>query len=580
MKSNSSAGGPFGRRAFVKGAAVAGAGAVAGLLPAAHSKEAARTPTAGGSASKVIASSPETVVEISSGKVRGFNRRGIFIFRGIPYGDSTSGENRFMAPRPAKPWTGIRDTLQFGRACVQPASDAQHYKYDGGNLAPSDVEDFLLHRGEGLLVPGEDCLRLNVWTPALRDSGHRPVMVFMHGGGYEACFDFDLGSYDGENLARNDVVVVTHNHRLNVFGYLNLEQIGGARFADSANVGLLDLVAVLEWVRDNIAQFGGDPSNVTIFGQSGGGGKVMALMGMPRATGLFHRAAVQSAPVLRALPSEYSNQVAVEVMQQLGLSPASVDQLQHVAVDRLVGAAAEAMSKMPRPQQTLHAEYGTTGWGPTVDGRLLPHDLFDPVAPSESAHVPLLTGSIFNEIVSALRDPVGNAMTESELQRRVDSGFGASGTAIIAAYRREYPDATPFGIYGAIAAEPFRRCAFEQAGRKAALGAAASYAYIYSWRTPMLDDQPGTFHGCDIAFVFDNAARCDHYSAGRPEALEMAKKISGAWVNFARTGNPNHSGLPHWPAYTKQYGATMIFNNRCEVRNSPEREGLALIAAS
>ena len=279
-------------------------------------------------------------------------------------------------------------------------------------------------------------------------------------------------------LARNDVVVVTHNHRLNVFGYLNLAQIGRPRFADSANVGLLDLVAVLEWVRDNIAQFGGDPGNVTIFGQSGGGGKVMALMAMPRAAGLFHRAAVQSAPMLKALTRDYSGRIAVEVMRQLGLPQGSVDQLQQVPVDGLVGAAAEAIAKLTPPRPTLHRQYGTTGWGPTVDGTLLPHDPFDPVAPRESAHVPLITGSIFNEIVSALRDPIGNAMTESELLHRTEQAFGASGAAIIAAYRRDYPDATPFGIYGAIAAEPFRRCAFEQAGRKAALGAAASYVYI------------------------------------------------------------------------------------------------------
>jgi para-nitrobenzyl esterase len=577
MKKSSAGCRQIGRRAFVQGAAIAAAEAVSAPLPAAN---AATKPGPSASIPELVASDAKTVVEISSGKIRGFNRRGIFIFRGIPYGDSTSGENRFMAPIPVKPWTGIRDTLQLGHACIQPASDSAHYNYDGENLAPSDAEDFLLHRGEGILVPGEDCLHLNVWTPAIRDSGRRPVMVYMHGGGFEAGFDFDLGSYDGESLARNDVVVVTHNHRLNVFGYLNLAQIGGPRFADSANVGLLDLVAVLEWVRDNIAQFGGDPRNVTIFGQSGGGGKVMALMAMPRATGLFHRAAVQSAPMLKALTRDYSGQIAVEVMQQLGLPQGSVDQLQHVSVDRLVGAAAEAIAKLTPPMPILHRQYGMTGWGPTVDGTILPHDPFDPVAPRESAHVPLITGSIFNEIVSALRDPIGNAMTESELLHRIEQAFGASGAAIIAAYRRDYPDATPFGIYGAIAAKPFRRCAFEQAGRKAALGAAASYVYVYSWRTPVLDDHPGTFHGCDIAFVFDNAEHCDHYSARLPEALVMAKRISGAWVNFARTGNPNHPGLPHWPAYTSEQGATMVFNDRCEIRRSPEKEGLALIAAS
>src|ERR1700688_153812 len=239
MKKSSAGCRQIGRRAFVQVAALAAAEAVSALLPAAN---AATKPEASASTPELVVSDAKTVVEISSGKIRGLNRRGIFIFRGIPYGDSTSGENRFMAPIPPKPWTGIRDTLQLGHACIQPASDSAHYNYDGGNMAPSDAENFLLHRGEGILVPGEDCLHLNVWTPAIRDSGRRPVMVYMHGGGFEAGFDFDLGSYDGESLARNDVVVVTHNHRLNVFGYLNLAQIGGPRFADSANVGLLDLV--------------------------------------------------------------------------------------------------------------------------------------------------------------------------------------------------------------------------------------------------------------------------------------------------------------------------------------------------
>jgi para-nitrobenzyl esterase len=405
-------------------------------------------------------------------------------------------------------------------------------------------------------------------------------MVFMHGGGFEGGFDNDLASYSGENLARNDVVVVTHNHRLNVFGYLNLAEIGGPRFAESANVGLLDLVAVLEWVRDNIRQFGGDAGNVTIVGQSGGGGKVLALMAVPRAKGLFHRAAVQSGPYLKAQTRDYSGQIATEVLQQLGLSKASVDQLQRVAVDRLVGAAAEAIKKLTPPKPIFHRPFGTTGWGPTVDGTVLPHDLFDPGAPPESEQVPLLTGSVLHEITNALNHPIGNAMTEGQLSSGIDEAFGASAAAIIAAYRHEYPNATPFGIYGAIAAEPFRRCAFEQARRKAALNAAPTFVYIYSWRTPVLDDRPGTFHASDISFVFDNAEVCDHYSGMHPEALVLAKRMSAAWVNFARTGNPNHPGLPHWPAYVPGEGATMIFNSQCSVRDNPEQQGLALIAAA
>src|SRR5438552_12119574 len=247
--------------------------------------------------SKVVASDEATVVETNAGKIRGFKRNGVYIFKGVPYGASTSGANRFMPPMKPAPWSGIRNALQYGRVC--PNQDYAHFNTDGKNLANTDEDAFVLHRGAAATIPGEDCLRLNLWTPEINASHKRPVMVYMHGGGFSAGSGHDLLSYDGESLARNhDVVVVTHNHRLNVYGYLNLANLGGGEYASSANVGMLDLVAVLEWVSDNVATFGGDPGSVTIFGQSGGGGKVVALMAMPAAKGLFHRAIVQSGPFL------------------------------------------------------------------------------------------------------------------------------------------------------------------------------------------------------------------------------------------------------------------------------------------
>jgi para-nitrobenzyl esterase len=374
------------------------------------------------------------------------------------------------------------------------------------------------------------------------------------------------------------VVVVTHNHRLNVFGFLNLAEMGD-KYANSANAGLLDCVAVLKWVRDNIANFGGDPGNVMIFGQSGGGGKVISLMAMPSAKGLFHRAAVQSGPFLKALEPDYSARVAAGVMQELGLPNSRVDELQQVPVDRLAGAAAETMRKLAQPQtSTFRHQFDGAGWAPTVDGNILPRHPFDPDAPLISDDVPLLTGTILNEFVSGLDHGSATSMTEAELNRKVRAEFGDKADAIIAAYRREYLHETPFGIYAAMAAAPFRRPAMEQAARKAALGRAPAYSYIYRWRTPVLDDRPGTFHACEISFVFDNAERCDHYSGMLPEALALAKQISGAWVNFARTGNPNHPGLPDWPAYTAEKRATMVFDVPCGVRNDPEGDGLRLIA--
>src|ERR1700720_3290483 len=524
------------RRSFIGGMATLGAGLAGSVIlrksaasePMTDATSKTKPVTGGCGRTLVIASDAAPVAETTSGKIRGFRRNGVCVFKGVPYGASTAGARRFMPPVKPEPWTGIRNALQYGRAC--PYLDSAHFDMNGKNLANSDEDQFLLHRGAAL-VPGEDCLRVNVWTPEINASHKRPVMVYMHGGGFTAGSGHDLLAYDGESLARNhDAVVVNHNHRLNVYGYINLGHLGGEEYARSANVGLLDLVAVLEWVRDNISTFGGDAGNVTIFGQSGGGGKVLALMAMPSAKGLFHRAIVQSGPFLKSLSPDYSGRLAELLLSELGLSKSQLSELQTIPVDRLTGAATEAMKKMPRPKPSLRRTYGEYDWGPTVDGLILPRHPFDPGAPPISADVPLLTGTDLHEGVSGLDRPDANAMGAEELNRLVKEELGDRSQAIIDAYRRDYPKANPFDLYATIAAASFRRPAFEQASRKAALGNATAYSYIYSWRTPVLDNRPGSFHACEIAFTFDNAEICDHYSGGTPEAFALSKQISTAWV--------------------------------------------------
>jgi para-nitrobenzyl esterase len=525
-------------------------------------------------AGKLPAASPaQPIAEAVSGKVRGFAMNGVYAFKGIPYGAPTSGAARFRRPSKPEPWAGVRSCVHYGHMCP----NGFPWSQPGDNAPHGDEDAFLLYRAY-FTPSGEDCLRLNVWTPGLSASTRkRPVLVYMHGGGFSGGSGHDLLAYDGENLARGgDVVVVTHNHRLNVFGYLNLAEAGGEEYADSGNVGALDLVAVLEWVRDNISNFGGDPGNVTIFGQSGGGGKVAALMTMPAANGLFHKAINQSGPFLRFATTDDSALLANAVLSELNIAKPQLARIRDVPIDQLAGAAQAALRKVARPAEP-GSVVGRIGWGPVVDGRSMPAHPFDPAAPAISAHVPLLLGTNLNEAVSGVDNPEVDTLTAQQLQERVSQRWGARGRDIVEAYRREYPKATPFGLWAAISAASWRQIHVTQGERKAALGGAPAYQYIFSWRTPVLEGRPGTFHACEIAFVFDNAGLCIRQTGGGPAALSLSRNVSQAWVHFARSGNPNHAGLPNWPVYDAAKHATMFFDSPCFVRNNPEGEGLRLI---
>jgi para-nitrobenzyl esterase len=561
------------RRDLLRGGALAG---LASLHPGFSTEAGEGKPPAG---SPVVATDPKAIVETTSGKVRGYISNSVFTFKGVPYGAPTGGAARFQPPKKPQPWTGVRSSLHYGPICPVGYPLATPNRAFGG-----DEDAFLLYRGSNATSQGEDCLRVNVWTPEVNGGPNRPVMVWMHGGGFLAGSGHDLLSYDGENLARrHDVVIVTHNHRLNAFGYLNLAELGGDKYKHSANVGLLDLVAILEWIRDNIARFGGDPKNVTIFGQSGGGGKVGCLMAMPAAKGLFHRAIVQSGSMLHGGTPEDTGRLAAAFVEELGLSKSQIDKLQEVPVERLTPAVFAAMRKTappPGPASDLRAMVRSLGWMPTVDGDVLPAHPFDPTAPAISAQVPMLIGTNLNEFVHGVDNPGAYSLTTKQLEDRLKPRYGDRTTAIIAAYREEYPDGRPFELLSVISTSALRQGAVEQAKRKAALGAAPAYIYLFAWRTPMLDGRPGAFHSSEITFVFDNADRCVNLTGGLPEALDLSTKISEAWVRFARHGDPGHAGLPPWPAVAEGKVPTMVFDTRCALKDAPEGRGLRAVAGA
>lgn len=452
---------------------------------------------------------------------------------------------------PAKPeaWAGVREATHFGHRSPQGPSA----------LIP---EVAAVDRRE---PAGEDCLCLNVWTPRI-GAGRRPVMVWLHGGGYsQGSGAFII--YDGENLAcRHDVVVVTVNHRLNVFGFLYLAELGGEKYAGSSNVGMLDLVAALEWVRDNISEFGGDPNSVTIFGQSGGGGKVSTLMAMPSAKGLFHRAICESASAIKGIPKDEATKSAERYMARLGLKPDQVDEMQKLPANRLVDAIGNG-GAMGGPGLRL---------APVVDGQSLPRNPFDPDAPEISSKVPLLIGSVETEVTfmrGTPLDPMDDAALHARVKQILRGADDAAANHLIDVYRNGRPGIANTDLYLILASDAtFRAGVRTEAERKADQGAAPCYMYYFTWRSPVRDGKLRTFHTLEIPFVFDNVDLATAMTGSGQDRYALEDKISGAWVAFARTGNPSHKLLPDWPAFNPKQRATMILNNECKIVDDPNGE--------
>ena len=465
---------------------------VLALIPLTCGQPAPRS--ASQSASVLETSAKATTVETVSGPVAGYIDDGVFIYKGIPYGEA----RRFMPPTDPQPWKEVRPSRSYGP--VSPHPERRGWR--------DDNQAFTMHWDDG--YPGEDCLRVNVWTSCIKADTKMPVMVWLHGGGFSEGSSQEQAGYDGTNLARDHgVVVVSLNHRLNALGFLDLSAYG-AKYAQSGNVGMMDIVKALEWVRDNIEAFGGDPSNVTIFGQSGGGGKVSTLMAMPSAKGLFHKAIVESGSIFNLMSPKYSRRIGAATVAGLGISASKVDEMASVPYEKLLEAYQKALQRVTEEAKqdgafpTGFLDMLLFGRLPTVDGEVIPFQPSAPEALALSEDVPTIIGTVYHEFTRDREDPI------------------------------------------------FRPLAIRQAEDRTAAGCAPVYFYLFTWETPVLDGALGSTHCLEIPFVFDNVLRHRTFTGGGEDAVQLGHRMSTAWTTFAKTGVPAAEGLPEWKAWPAQ----------------------------
>lgn len=528
------------RRELMGGAALAGAALAA---------TGARAQSLGSGKSPGV--DPSTIVDTAQGRVRGYRDGDVRIFKGIPYAADTGGSARFLPPGPPPKWAGTRSCLAWGPTCPQVP------RTDWGN----DEKAWIFHWDDG--YTGEDCLRLNIWGRT--DARNAPVMVWIHGGGYTAGSSQELAGYDGTRMAANHgVIFVSVNHRLGPLGYMDLSDVGGSPYAQSGNAGMLDLVAALQWVKTNIAAFGGDPGNVTIFGQSGGGSKVSTLMGMPAAAGLFHKAMIHSGASLLANDSNRARAFTREVLAELGIGK-ELFRLQAIPTAVLIEAGQKVARRQAVGQPTNLTIGGprrrAPGWSPVVDGVTIPEVPFLDRAPAVSASVPLVVGSV--------RDESGDALPEfddAELLKRMGNIPAGNRQAALDAFRAAYPGLSAGHLSRVMAATAQRNNAIHFANLKRAQGGAA-WTWYMTYACPHLEGRWGSFHCIDIPFATDNVERWSTATGNTAGAQALGRAMSSAWAAFACTGNPSIKGLA-WPAHDDRV-PTMVYDSVSKVMMDP-----------
>jgi len=480
----------------------------------------------------------DSIVRTSYGDVSGKREDGITIFKGIPYAKA----DRFMPPQDPAAWTGVRECTSYGPVAKQ--------------IVPW-IADSLMNEKE--------LFSLNIWTPAT-DGKKRPVMLWLHGGGFHVGSSRDPMT-DGKALAKNgDITIVSINHRLNILGFLDLSGVS-ARYAQSPNVGMLDVVKALGWIRNNIENFGGDPFNVTVFGESGGGGKVGTLMCMPSAKGLFHKAIIQSGTLVNVMTKEKAQALGLKVLEKLGLTSDDVGTLDTMSYQRLVDAGNNAIAEIHGPRKP--GSPTMFGFAPSADGEVLLQQPFSPGFADMSIDIPVMIGTTLNELI---RTAYGEKdLTKEQAKERLAKIYGDRTDQFIALYAKTYPDFTPQDLLSLDTI--FRPFTIRTSDARAKQTTTPLYSYFLAWKSPVEDRSRGSFHGLDIPLAFNNVDLRSDWTGTSAEAYALADKMSSAWINFAKTGNPNVAGkLPAWEPYSVANGATMYFDNDCRIVNNHDRE--------
>ena len=484
------------------------------------------------------------------GRVAGYIENGIYTYKGIPYAEAA----RYEEPHAPKAWQGIRSSRSSGPCCPQEFRST--WLMD--NAAYSSRWD------DG--YPGEDCQRVNIWTPGL-DGKKRPVMVWIHGGGFSTGSGQEQPAYDGNSLAKKgDVVVVSLNHRLNVLGFLNLSSFG-PQYQHSANLGILDIIEALKWVKNNIANFGGDPENITIFGQSGGGRKVSTLCCTPRAKGLFEKAIVQSGSGATFMMDKYSKKIGELTVKYLGLDAATIDKIKTVPYEQLLAAGNKACAEVKKVADAAGEDQASIwGWMPTKDGDILPEDAFANGSEKVTADVPMIVGTTLNEFAgfAALMNPHYFQQSQSDIDATLKKMYGEKAEEYKQAFHEAYPQASY--LLMPLIDFKYRPQALAQTETKAADNGGKVWNYLFAYQSTALDGALTATHCAEIPYVFHNVARAASATDMTPEAVKLGEILSSAWINFARTGNPNGAGVPEWPEYTTKKKATMIFDTNCQVK--------------